>query len=200
MILTPRQRELHDFLHRFVRKQGQPPTIAEIQRHFKLGSPATIHQHLSALEEAGLIRRHRHVARGIELLEALSADADCEIPLLGVVAAGVPIEAILSRETACVPRDLYRPERFALRVRGDSMRDEGILDGDLIILDQRQTASNGETVVALVDEAEATVKRIYYERGAVRLQPANANYQPLVVKPAARVKVQGVLVGLLRKF
>ncbi|HKX26664.1 MAG TPA: transcriptional repressor LexA [Blastocatellia bacterium] len=200
MSLTPRQLEVHDFLTRFQQKHGYAPTIAEIQKHFQLNSPATVHEQLAVLERRGLIRRQKHVQRGIEILQSSVPAGEYEIPLLGVVAAGLPIEAILTRETISVSPDIYAPDRFALRVRGDSMRDEQIADGDLIIIEPAQTARNGQTVVALIDEHEATVKKFYNERNQIRLQPANENYQPIIIKPLQRVKVQGLVVGLIRRY
>lgn len=200
MIPTPRQIEVHDFLTRFRQKNGYAPTIAEIQKHFRLNSPATVHEQLAALERGGLIRRQKHVQRGIELLQAAVPAGEYEIPLLGVVAAGFPIEAILTRETITVSPSLYAPDRFALRVRGDSMKDEQIADGDLIVVEPIETARNGQTVVALIDDHEATVKKFYNERGQIRLQPANENYKPIIVKPPQRVKVQGKVVGLIRQY
>lgn len=200
MTLTPRQLEVHDFLTRFQQKHGYAPTIAEIQKHFQLSSPATVHEQLAVLERRGLIRRQKHVQRGIEILQPSVPAGEYEIPLLGLVAAGSPIEAILTRETISVSPDLYGPDRFALRVRGDSMRDEQIADGDFIIIEPAQTARNGQTVVALIDEHEATVKKFYNERTQIRLQPANENYQPIIIKPQQRVKVQGLVVGLIRRY
>ncbi|HEU5235954.1 MAG TPA: transcriptional repressor LexA, partial [Pyrinomonadaceae bacterium] len=124
-----------------------------------------------------------------------------EIPLLGVVAAGAPIEAVLNYETVCIPRDMTREGRmFALRVRGDSMIDDQIRDDDLIILQSRQIAENGQTVVALIDGSEATVKRFYGSRNQVRLEPANPNYEPIVIRPPERVQIQGTVVGVIRKY
>ncbi|NBO63634.1 MAG: transcriptional repressor LexA [Acidobacteria bacterium] len=200
MALTPKQIGLHDFLSRFYLKHGYAPTIAEIQQHFQLNSPATVHEQLAALEREGLIRRQKYVQRGIELVESSIISGEFEIPLLGVVAAGSPIEAVLTRETITVAPDLYATRRFALRVRGDSMRDEQIADGDLIIVEPVENARNGETVVALVDDQEATVKKFYLEKSHIRLQPANENFKPIIVKPPQRVRVQGVVVGLIRRY
>jgi len=191
---------LHDFLSRFHQKHGYAPTIAEIQEHFNLSSPATVHEQLAALEREGLIRRQKYVQRGIELIQSSVTAGEYEIPLLGVVAAGLPIEAVLTRETITVSPDLFASRRFALRVRGDSMRDEQIADGDLIIVEPVENARNGQTVVALVDDNEATVKKIYHERHQIRLQPANENFTPIIVKPPQRVRVQGLVVGLIRRY
>jgi repressor LexA len=201
MVLTPRQRQVYDFLCRFIEAKHFAPTIAEIREQFGLSSPATVHQLLSALERDGLIRRIPHASRGIEIVKQEGQEQALEIPLLGVVAAGQPIEAILSNEVISIPPDMLgRGRTFALRVRGDSMVDENIADGDYVILESRQTATNGQVVVALVDGAEATVKRFYQEGNTVRLQPANPNYEPIVVSPADRVSVQGRVIGLLRRY
>lgn len=209
MRLTPKQKALHQFLEQFHQNHGYAPTIAEIQRHFQLSSPATVHEQLAVLEREGFIRRHKYVQRGIDLLQPAQPTApvgptvwtrEDEIPLLGVVAAGFPIEAVLSRETIQVTPDLFAPRRFALRVRGDSMRDEQIADGDIIIIEPAEEARNGQTVVALIDDHEATVKKIYHEPSQIRLQPANENFAPIYVKPPSRVRVQGVVVGLVRRY
>jgi repressor LexA len=124
-----------------------------------------------------------------------------EVPLLGVVAAGEPIEAILNYDTVSIPRDMVRQGRmFALRVRGDSMIDEQIREDDFIILQSRQTAENGQTVVALIDGSDATVKRFYAGRNHVRLEAANPNYSPIIVRPPDRLQIQGVVVGVIRKY
>lgn len=201
MSISPRQREVFDYLSRFVGKHGNAPTIAEIQAHLGLNSPATVHSLLSALERAGLIRRIPNVSRGIEIIGDDPTTSECEIPLLGVIAAGHPIEAILSQESICIPRDMLGKGRtFALRVKGDSMTGEGILDGDSIIVEARQTAENGQTVVALVDGSDATVKRFFKERGQVRLEAANPRYKPIIIKPSDRVDIQGVVIGVLRRY
>jgi repressor LexA len=201
MNVTPRQREVLDYLTRFVGAKGQAPTMAEIQSHFSLKSPSTVHHLLSALEREGLIRRIPNAARAIEIVSDASTANECEIPLLGLIAAGSPIEAILSNETICVPRDMLgRGRTFALKVRGDSMIGEGILDCDFIIIESRQTAENGQTVVALIDKNEATVKRFYKERGGIRLEAANPRYKPIMIKPTDRVDIQGVVIGIVRKY
>jgi len=159
-----------------------------------------VHQLLSVLEREGLIRRIKHASRGIELVKAESDDTPCEIPLLGVVAAGQPIEAVLNHESVVIPPDMLgRKRTFALRVRGDSMIDEQIRDGDFLIVESRETAENGQTVVALVDGSDTTVKRFYREANQIRLEPANPAYQP-IIKPAERVHIQGVVIGVIRKY
>lgn len=200
MALTTRQRELHDFLCRYQRQCGQPPTLAEIQAHFGLRTRAGVSFHLEALERAGMIERQPNVTRGIKILQGLVAEEEFELPLLGVVAAGQPIEAVLTRETVAIPRDLYKPQRFALQVAGDSMIEEQIIDGDIIIVEPSQTARNGDKVVALIDDTAATIKKFYLERKTVRLEPANPKYKPLLISPPSRVKIQGILAGLVRRY
>ena len=200
MPVSPRMRQIYDYLCRYVDANRHAPTIAEIGAHFNLSSPSTVHHILTGLEREGLIRKIPNVSRGIEVIRQESEE-DFEIPLLGVVAAGRPIEAILSNETIQVPRDMVgRGRTFALRVRGDSMIDDHICDGDLIVVQSRQTAENGETVVALIDGTDATVKRFHKSRDHVRLEAANPAYKPIVVKPADRLSIQGVVVGVIRKY
>jgi repressor LexA len=201
MVLTPRQKEIFDFLCRFSEAHGHAPTIAEVREHFGLSSPATVHQMLSSLQKAGLIRRIPHASRGIEIVKQAAAEQTPEVPLLGLVAAGRPIEAILNNEAISLPPDLLGKGRtFALRVRGDSMIDEHIKDGDVVIVESRSTAENGQTVVALIDGSEATIKRFYQEGGQIRLEPANPDYKPIVIESPDRVNIQGVVIAVLRKY
>ena len=201
MAITARQRRVLDFIRRYFEVHQEPPTIAEIGKEFGMTSSASAHQVVTILEREGFIRRIPNVSRGIELVEHEQAEAANEIPLLGVVAAGNPIEAILNYETVSLPRDMVREGRmFALRVRGDSMIDEQIRDNDIIVLQAKQTAENGQTVVALINGHDATLKKFYGGRNHVRLEPANRNYKPLVVKPPERVQVQGIVVGVIRKY
>ncbi len=201
MPITARQRRVLDYIKHYFEVNQEAPTIAEIGKEFGMSSSASVHHVVSTLEREGFIRRIPNVSRGIELVEERSTEEKHEIPLLGVVAAGSPIEAVLNYETVCIPRDMMREGRmFALRVRGDSMIDEQIRDNDLIILQSQQTAENGRTVVALIDGSDATVKRFYGNRNHVRLEPANRNYEPIVVRPPQRVQVQGVVVGVIRKY
>ena len=201
MPITARQRRVLDYLKRYYDAHQEAPTIAEIGKEFGMTSSASAHHVVSILEREGLIRRIPNVSRGIELVNDEPGKEKYEIPLLGVVAAGAPIEAVLNYETVCIPRDMLRQERmFALRVRGDSMIDEQIRDDDFIILQSQQTAENGQTVVALIDGSDATVKRFFGGRNQVRLEAANPRYKPIVIRPPERVQIQGVVVGVIRKY
>lgn len=201
MPVTPRQRQIYEFISRHIDAHQLPPTIAEIGRHFKMSSSASVHGILSALEREGLIKKIPNVSRGIELVKQESAVDGYDIPLLGMVAAGQPIEAILSHETVPVPRDMIgRGRMFALRVRGESMIDENIQDGDIIIVASQPTAENGQVVVALIDGNYATVKKFYREPDFIRLEPANPQFKPIFIKTAERIQIQGVVRGLIRKY
>ena len=196
--LTRRQKELLDYLEGYIGEKGYAPTLEEIGREFGLTSLATVHKHLTNLEAKGSIRRRPGHSRALEVLrEPRPADA-VELPLLGEAAAGRPIEAMLHEESIAVPSSMARREgTFALRVRGDSMRDDGILDGDIDVVESRPAADNGQTEVAVID-GEATVKRFHRERGGrIRLQPANDRYPPMILGEQD-VEIRGVVVGLLR--
>ena len=201
MALTRRQKEILDFIESFLDAHGYSPSFEEIAEFFGYRSLATVHEHLSNLEEKGYIRKNYNESRSIELADARSGAS--ELPLLGRVAAGEPIEAIEDRETLSVPEDMIAgssAEHYVLRVRGDSMIDEQIRDGDYVVVERREDAHNGEMVIALVDGDSATMKKYYREdRGTVRLQPANPALDPLYVEEE-RVAVQGVVVGVIRKF
>ena len=200
MPVTPRQRQVYDYISRYIEANGYAPTISDIGQHFKLSSPATVHHVLTGLEREGLIRRIPNVSRGIELVRETAPEQQNEVPLLGVVAAGRPIEAILNNETVSIPRDMIGRDRtFALRVKGDSMVNDQIRDGDYIIVESRQTATNGQTVVALIDGSDATVKRFYKDKNKIRLEAANPRYKPIIVE-ADRVAIQGIVRGVVRRY
>ena len=202
MPLTKRQKQILDHIGDFIDYNGYPPSFEEIAEAFGYSSLATVHEHLSNLERKGYIRKSYNESRSIEMVPEEGSVPALELPLLGRVAAGLPIEAIVDRESLAVPRDMVRSGRdnFVLRVEGDSMIDEQIRDGDYIVVSSQPTASDGEVVVALVGGDSATVKRLYREPGnRVRLQPANPTMDPIVVN-AEDVSVQGVVVGLIRRF
>lgn len=198
--LTRRQREILDYLAEFIEHHGYSPSLEEIGRRFGLSSLATVHKHLGNLQEKGFIKRAWNRSRSVELVPTGAGGRAVEIPLQGYVAAGDPIEAVVSPETVAVP-DAFLGARatYALRVRGRSMIDEQIRDGDLVIVEDRKTAENGEMVIALLDGSEVTLKTFHRERGRIRLQPANPALEPLVVD-ADRVQVQGVVIGLMRRY
>jgi repressor LexA len=200
-MMTRRQKELVDYLREYIQTHGYAPTLEEIGRHFSLASLATVHKHLQNLQRKGVIRRLPNQSRALEL--AVSADdaRAVRVPLLGRVAAGTPIEPVESPETIMLPEELLgRGETFALRVRGDSMIDDGILDGDVVVVEARPDAADGSTVVALV-RGDATVKRLYRDaaHGTVRLMPANERHAPIVA-PAADVEIRGQVIAVLRRY
>jgi repressor LexA len=198
--LTKRQKEILDYLSEFIQQHGYAPSLEEIGRRFSLSSLATVHKHLTNLQEKGFIRRSWNRSRSVELLAAPTGHRALELPMLGYVAAGVPIEAVTTAETIAVPEDLAgRRESYVLRVKGDSMIDEQIRDGDFVVVEDRKSADNGEMVIALVRGTDVTLKKFYRENGRVRLQPANPSMQPLWFDPS-QVQVQGVVVGMMRKY
>lgn len=198
--LTKRQREILDFLNTFIEQHGYAPSLEEVGRRFGLSSLATVHKHLTNLQDKGFIKRAWNRSRSIELIPTRVGTRAVDLPLLGNVAAGAPIEAVVSSETVAVPEDLIgKQDTYALRVRGDSMIDEQIRDGDVVIVEDRKTAQNGEMVIALLQGAEVTLKKFYRDNGRIRLQPANAAVQPLMVD-AHKVQIQGVVVGVVRKY
>jgi repressor LexA len=201
MPVTARQRQVFEFISRFQETHKQPPTIAEIGKQFKMSSSASVHSILQSLEREGLIKRIPNVSRGIELVDRDVANEGYEIPLLGTVAAGQPIEAVLTHDTVAVPRDMIGQGRtFALRVRGDSMIEENIQNGDTIIVSAQRTAQNGQMVVALIDGNYATVKKFYREPEFIRLEPANPQFKPIFIKTPERLEIQGIVRGLIRRY
>ena len=198
--LTRRQREILDFLNEFIEQHGYAPSLEEIGRRFGLSSLATVHKHLTNLQEKGFIRRAWNRSRSVELVPTRVGARALDLPLLGTVAAGSPIEAVVSSETVGVPEDLAgQRDAYALRVRGNSMIDEQIRDGDIVIVEDRKTARNGEMVIALLNGTEVTLKKFYLVGRRIRLQPANPEVEPLVVD-ADQVQIQGVVVGVLRRY
>jgi repressor LexA len=198
--LTKRQRDILDYLNDFITQHGYAPSLEEIGRRFGLSSLATVHKHLTNLQGKGFIKRAWNRSRSVEVVPTRTGGRSLELPLLGYVAAGMPIEAVASAETISVPEDFVgKRDTYVLRVRGDSMIDEQIRDGDYVIVEDRKTAENGETVVALLQGSDVTLKKFYRENGHVRLQPANPTMKPLVV-PAQQVQVQGVVIGVMRKY
>jgi repressor LexA len=199
--LTERQRDILQFIRDHRRKTGVAPTHREICEAFGYSSYGTVYKHLSLLEKKGLIRRDANQKRGVELIEpeAPADDSMRQLPFFGYIAAGRPLEVVPSDDTIAVPDHLTsRGENYVLKVRGDSMIEDGIHDGDFVIISPRTVAETGEMVVANV-AGEVTLKRFYREKNRVRLQPANSEMAPIYALPED-VAIQGVVVGLMRRF
>jgi repressor LexA len=202
MPLTRRQREILDYLSGYIAEHGYAPSFEEIAARFGFQSLATVHEHLTNLERKGYIRRTHNESRAIEIVPPKGQTGATEIPLFGLVAAGEPIEAINGTDTIAVPDELLprRGRSYVLKVRGSSMIDEHIKDGDFVVVQERNSADNGQTVVALLDGQNATVKKYFREPGGwIRLQPANPSMNPIRVNERD-VVVQGVVVGVIRKY
>jgi repressor LexA len=200
MAITRRQKEVLDFISGFVQRNGYSPSFEEIAHGLDLRSLATVHKHITNLQNKGLLQRAHNRSRSIDVLPPRARFRPGErLPLLGRIAAGLPIEAVENAETISLSDITGNREVFALEVKGDSMRDEHIVDGDYVLVERTSTAREGEIVVALVRGSETTLKRYYVEGAFVRLQPSNAEMDPIYV-PASQVAVQGRLLGMLRKY
>jgi repressor LexA len=202
MSLTKRQRQILDYLTGYINKKGYAPSFEEIAEKMGYASLATVHEHLTNLEDKGVIRRSYNASRGLEVVSQDRQPGVTMVPMLGMVAAGMPIEAIETDEMMALPEEMLPAagKSFVLKVRGSSMVDEHIADGDFIVVHSRSSARNGETVVALVGGSHATVKKMYREKdGRIRLQPANSTMSPIFVNESD-VQVQGVVVGVIRKY
>ena len=205
MALTKRQKQVLDFIANFVEQNGYCPSFEEIARGLELASLATVHKHISVLEAKNYLKRGFNQSRSLELapkylLERRSKPATAEIPLLGRIAAGLPVEAVEQREMLNFADFVGDGNTFALEVRGNSMIDDHICDRDMILLERVTQARDGDIVVALVAGSETTLKRFYREPGdTIRLQPANSALKPILV-PARDVQIQGRLLAVLRKY
>ena len=202
MPLTKRQREILNYLTAHTEQHGYAPSFEEIAENFHFSSLATVHEHLTNLERKGYIKRSYNESRAIEILPSDAVSRALELPLLGAVAAGSPIEAFDSGETITVPETFVSRSgnHYVLRVRGNSMIDEQIRDGDFVVVNERPRADNGEMVIALIDGTAATVKKFYRERdGRVRLQPANDTMAPIYVNEND-IRIQGIVVGVMRRY
>jgi repressor LexA len=206
MAITRRQRQVYDYISDFVQKRGYSPSFEEIGEGLGLSSLATVHKHVSNLEKKALLTRDYNRSRSIDLLppkgrlkQAMSVNTGLVLPLLGRIAAGQPIEAVQTPETISLADFVRSKEVFVLEVRGDSMQDEAILNGDYVLVEKSKTAHNGDIVVALIESTDATLKRFYKEGDKIRLQPSNAAMKPIIV-PAASVEIQGRVIGVLRKY
>jgi repressor LexA len=194
--LTKRQKEILDYIEQYIASHDYAPSYREIAEFFHLSSVATVSDHIDNLKNKGFLTKDYNEARSLQLTPRWD-ERTFQIPLLGVIAAGSPIEAIRTSETIDIPKDMMGKNVFALKVRGDSMIEDGIFDGDYIIVEQTSNPRNGEIVVALLDNENATLKRFYREKDHIRLQPANSKYNPIRTK---RVVVQGRVKGVIRKF
>ncbi|MCF7804097.1 MAG: transcriptional repressor LexA [Candidatus Marinimicrobia bacterium] len=200
MYITKKQKQVLEFIASYIEAQGIAPTYEEIADHFGYRSKGTVHKHITNLEEKGYLKKDWNRSRGLEVLRNPFKSSESELPLRGRVAAGEPIEAVEDSELIAVPSDMIgNGEHYVLQVRGDSMIEENIQDGDYVIVQPRQTAENGDMVIALVDEDEATLKKFYRENGTVRLQPANQTMEPILLS-ADRVRIRGLVIGVMRKY
>src|SRR2546428_9125805 len=206
MAITRRQRQLYDYISDFVQKNGYSPSFEEIGEGLGLSSLATVHKHVSNLQKKGLLTRDYNRSRSIDLLppkgrlkQSMSVNTAMVLPLVGRIAAGQPIEAVENPETISLADFVRSKEVFVLEVRGDSMQDEHILDGDYVLVEKTKAAHNGDIVVAIIDKDDATLKRFYREGDNIRLQPSNVSMQPIIV-PAKSVEIQGRVIGVLRKY
>src|SRR5437868_153064 len=207
MAITKRQRQVYDYISNFVQSHGYSPSFEEIGEGLGLSSLATVHKHISNLEKKGLLKRDYNRSRSIDVLaprgrmkQAMGvANTGVSLPLVGRIAAGHPVEALENPETISLADFTRSRDVFVLEVRGDSMQDEAILDGDYVLVEKTKTARNGEIVVALVEGSDSTLKRFYKEGDKIRLQPSNAAMEPIMV-PADAVQIQGRVIGVLRKY
>lgn len=200
-MLTKRQKQILDFIISFIEDNGYAPTFQEIGDYFDLSSPATIHQHIKALEDKGYLKSEYNAKRSLEVLSVKdeSMTLAYQIPLVGLITAGEPIEAIEEQETIAIPSSLVlqKDNTFVLQVKGDSMIGDGILSGDYVVVERSNYPQNGDIIVALLDNAYATLKRFYREQTRIRLQPANGKYKPIYVKDLI---VQGIVRGVIRNY
>ncbi len=212
MALTPRQKQVLDFIAQFIAENEYAPSFEELAEGLGLASIATVHKHLTALESKGYLKRSFNQSRALEMTpkyrreqrmhrsDVESSSGSLEMPLLGVIAAGMPIQSFANQETLSFSQFAGAKETYALEVRGESMIEDHIMDGDYVLVEQTDHARNGEIVVALVDGEESTLKRFYREgEDRIRLQPANSAMDPIVV-PAASVQVQGRVLAVHRKY
>jgi repressor LexA len=200
MALTRRQREVFEFIKDFIADNGYSPSLKEIGAHFGLTSVATVHKHLAMLKQKGMIKKGRNRRRAIDISPDRDAPRASRLPLLGIVAAGRPVEAVENPETILVPQGMLGRKRcYVLSVRGDSMIGEHIQDGDFVIVEADESPAEGSLVIALVGGSDATLKRFYREKDRIRLAPSNPAMKPIYVKPED-LKIQGVVVGVMRKY
>lgn len=204
--LTKKQKRTLDFVSSFIEQRGYSPSYREIANGLKLNSVATVAQHIDSLVTKGLLTKGNNSARSLmpvtEMETEILSDKAVKLPILGLIAAGTPIETMTGHpETLEVPPFMIgKRNSYVLQVKGQSMVDDGILDGDYVVVQEKEVASNGDVVVALVNEGEATLKRYYKEAGRVRLQPANSTMEPIYITPDMDLKIQGIMIGLIRRY
>ena len=203
--LYRRQRQILEYISQYIQKNNYSPTLQEIADAMNLSSLATVFEHLQALEKKGVIRRFEGAVRGIEVVDDRfnTSLSGIELPIIGFIAAGQPIDAIENPiETVMVSSDMISKSKrcYVLQVKGDSMIQEGIFDGDYVVLQSQETAEEGDIIVALIDDAFATLKKYYKDRdGRIRLQPANDKMDPIYVHPK-QLKIQGRVTGVIRRY
>jgi repressor LexA len=195
--LTKRQAQILEYVTNYIKNHNYAPSYREIGDHFSLSSTATIAEHIEGLKAKGYLSHEENLARSLQVTAPEIENGYFAIPLLGAIAAGKPIEAVRTNESIDIPRDMMGSNVFALKVRGESMIEDGILNGDYVIVEQARTARNGDIVVALIDNDSVTLKRFYREKDRIRLQPANSSMKPLFYD---KVVIQGKVKGVIRKF
>jgi repressor LexA len=195
--LTKKQKKIYDYVRSFLDEHGYAPSYREIGEYFSLSSVATIAEHINTLKTKGYLDLDPGHARSLQLNAASIADTILSIPLMGTIVAGKPIEAIRTEEAIEIPNDMASPGVFALKVRGDSMVGDGILEGDYVVIEPCPNPKNGDIIVALLENQNATLKRFYKEKDCIRLQPANSNYAPIRTR---KITIQGKVKGIIRKF
>lgn len=206
MAITRRQREVYDFLQNFIEEHGYSPSFEEIGAGLGLSSLATVHKHISNLQEKGLLKRDYNRSRSIDVVKIrgrakppASVPVEIGLPLMGVVVAGRPLEAVENPESISLGDFTRARDVYVLQVKGESMQDEHIVNGDYVLVERTSSVRDGEIAVALVSNYETTLKRLYREGETIRLQPSNAAMEPIIV-PSADVEVQGRVIGVLRKY
>lgn len=203
--LTKRQKQVLDYVTQFIELHGYAPSYREIAAYFKYGSVATVAEHIESLVAKGMLLKSDNEARSIQLVhpkEKIVITPSVGLPILGLVAAGQPIETLGTHpETLEVPPFMVgRKNSYVLQVKGDSMIDEGIHTGDYVVVTEKAVPSNGEMVIALINGGEATLKRYYKEKGHIRLQPSNSAMEPIIIEPGTPIEIQGIVIGLIRKY
>lgn len=194
--LTPKQKEVYEYIERYIDRANFAPSFREIAKAFGFSSVSTVSGYINTLKSKGYLEAEDKLARSLQLTPTFE-ERSFEIPLLGAISAGEPIEAIRTQETIDIPRDMMQKDVFALRVKGESMIDDGIFDGDYVIIKRISVPKNGDIVVSLLDGENTTLKRFYKEKNRIRLQPANGNYKPIYTD---KVSIQGKVLGVIRKF